>query len=105
MLGKITTKRANSGPLSHSNVLLSILPAVLLRKLTQAPAVKALQAMKFDFPHEIHCWTIKLKPEIEKEVNYVFLPFPTVAKQASTLSPFLRIQHGDILKVASIASI
>ena len=76
-----------------------------MRKLTQAPAMKALQAMKFDLPREIHSWNIKLKSEIEKEVNYVFLPFPTVAKQASTMSPFLRIQRGDILKVASIASI
>ena len=67
--------------------------------------MKALQAMKFDLPREIHSWNIKLKSEIEKEVNYVFLPFPTVAKQASTLSPFLRIQRGDILKVASIGSI
>ena len=67
--------------------------------------MKALQAMKFDLPREIHSWNIKLKSEIEKEVNYVFLPFPTVAKQASTMSPFLRIQRGDILKVASIASV
>ena len=33
-------------------------------------------------------------------------PFPQLrSKQVRTLSPFLRIQRGDILKVASIASI